>query len=407
MKYTGVNRSFNSYITIILCLSLSPFMLFDVLNVSNKFVVILIFLYFSALLFKLKKININNFIYILLIIQAFFIIFLGLHHGLDHLSILYDSITFLLIIITIFLFNNNYIDTFKFLNIYLKLLVVLSVLAIISTILLYFGYFEPIAVYDRGLLDDDGGNIIYIAGLTLSNTVVPQVNGFLIRPSGLFDEPGQFGIYLLFALFINKVTIQDKLYEVILILAGLITTSLGFFISILLYLFFWRIRYLFFIIIIALLIFLFTDLDSSNQIYQMTLQRIFDLITGASGNRNLPNELRFTLLEKSGFFGIDKFEISSYEIQLVSSTYLQIFIFSGILGGLVYYSNFIYIFIKLININFKFDYFIIFTILIISLYHRPVILYYAYFILFYLIFTEKNSEKSIKFDKYLHEKGIK
>jgi len=153
----------------------------------------------------------------------------------------------------------------------------LSVLGVFAFFLCITGVLNPIDVY----VNPDG-RPAYNLIITLTNKVYYFGNALVIRVASYFDEPGTFAFYIIFFLLIIKIYNFDFKYETILIIGGLFTFSLAFYIIIATYFLldkrYNRIKYYFpiAIMVIALsgiVISKRTDNPVASKIYTMTFDR--------------------------------------------------------------------------------------------------------------------------------------
>lgn len=75
----------------------------------------------------------------------------------------------------------------------------------------------------------------YSFGLTFSPTVISYGSFTFLRVAGFFDEPGTLAFYITFAILLNRLYGRSQRIERLLIVTGLFTFSLAFFVSLVLY----------------------------------------------------------------------------------------------------------------------------------------------------------------------------
>jgi len=98
------------------------------------------------------------------------------------------------------------------------------------------GIIQPYSILTRFGGEGMKNSNLYNYILTFSNSVIFYSKYQIIRIAGYFDEPGTFAFYLVHALLLNKISINKKLIEYILIIVGLTSFSLAFYISLGVYL---------------------------------------------------------------------------------------------------------------------------------------------------------------------------
>ena len=109
---------------------------------------------------------------------------------------------------------------------YVKLITILGIGGVIAFILVLFGYLNPILTYEN--IDGREG---FFYGFSCTNAKL----GNLIRYSGIFDEPGAMAFWGIFALIINRFTINKQYFETIIIICLVFTFSMAYYIQIFLY----------------------------------------------------------------------------------------------------------------------------------------------------------------------------
>jgi len=144
--------------------------------------------------------------------------------------------------------------------------------------LAYFAIITPVTEY----INPDG-RPLYNYILTFSNYVVFIDSIQIVRVAGYFDEPGTFAFFIIHALILNKLYFDSKRIELILIVGGVVTLSMAFFISIFLYMcfFYFRLKVLLptLLIILAVVSISYVVFDNGSEsegidkIYDMTLAR--------------------------------------------------------------------------------------------------------------------------------------
>ena len=221
--------------------SAGPFMFISIPGHPHKILTgsCLLIMITMLVIFKRKVVIRNQVLYFIFLAQACYYLF-GFSYHEDNLYIL----LFLQIIgiAVSLIFLQNYIST-KQLSI--SILVAMCIMGITGTIVFLLaitGIIQPFSILsifgDEGQKSSDLYNYI----LTFSNSVFFYSKYQIIRIAGYFDEPGTFAFYLIHALLLNKISVNKKLIEYILIIAGLLSLSLAFYISLGIYLLLFNIR---------------------------------------------------------------------------------------------------------------------------------------------------------------------
>jgi hypothetical protein len=188
-------------------------------------------LFASISLFVKGKISVNQkgFIFCLLVQSCALLIF----------SIYYDSyvkltniVIQIICFIILLIYAQNFVGLGKVCHSFILLVLVMVVSGGVAFFLAGTGLFDPLWEFPR----PGSGDTMYSYALTFTNFKISIGDKELIRYSGYFDEPGRMGFYAIYALLINKLSINKSSYEVIIILFGLLTLSLAFAISVFIYL---------------------------------------------------------------------------------------------------------------------------------------------------------------------------
>lgn len=123
----------------------------------------------------------------------------------------------------------SYRDKYEFINTYNFWLAFQAVAGSIGFVLVLSGLLEPLSQFIQ--MDGRPG---YFYGLFTTNAVF---DGF-IRNAGFYDEPGALAFWGIFALLLNKLYINNKKIEYLLLFGLVSTLSMAYFIQIFAYLFF-------------------------------------------------------------------------------------------------------------------------------------------------------------------------
>ncbi len=223
----------------------------------------------------------------ILIAQAFLIVFPfsffhSQFHQIGYVSLSIQYIATLLL----YLYVYNYYSIHKMAKSFLYVMVIMAIMGGIAFFLGLIGRAEIYSIHQN-----TDGRTAYNFFWTYSNAIFPVGQGIVIRVAGFFDEPGTFAYFLTFALLLNKIYDFSKKIEYILIIGGLFTLSLAFYITIIVYfiLFYGNFKQLKYLILGAILIislgfYINTsryDSPLNSQLYDLTLRR-FEIDTTSS-----------------------------------------------------------------------------------------------------------------------------
>ena len=171
----------------------------------------------------------------------------------------------------------------KFCKIYIYLITAMAIAGTIAFFAVFLLGLSPIFSYEN--VD---GKIGYCFGLSCTNAYLDYVNIF--RYSGFFDEPGAMGLWGLYAILLNKLLFDNRKIEIILIFCLVFTFSIGFYVSIAVYLFlfYFNLKNKKTILILGVLfIGILSFMLSNESFYNMTIGRFaYDESTGTIAGNN-------------------------------------------------------------------------------------------------------------------------
>jgi hypothetical protein len=255
------------------------------------------------------------------------------------------SIQFFVTLVT-YLYIMKYYGMINFCKLFIIITIIISIFTIASFFLILYGYLTPFKTFTN-----PDGRVAYDYLIQYTNTIQYSQEGSLIRPAGFFDEPGTLAFVIINALFINFLVVRSKIAECILIFAGILTSSLAFYILLSLYFLIVKninIKTVIFIILIVILLYFIINYNIENilfqNIYDITFGRFHlnpDINNGLVVGDNRTAELKAVInifvnnpIIGSGFLEENtKTDISGFDSVLELGHPL---IFHGILGYLIY-----------------------------------------------------------------------
>jgi hypothetical protein len=361
-----------SFLLLIIPMSLSPFALSSI-GLIPKYLTLTLFVPILFLLMKkVKTISFDSLSYVMmLIIMAQMLISSSealRYADFNHIA---DIANFsVILIIYIVLLSINDIATIA--NLYVKFILIIALLAAISFLLAALGLVEP-ELLGYGVKD----NPLYRVFLTYTGSISTFSGYSIIRPAGIFYESGALAIYIMLAMFINRVMEFPLKNEYLLIVSGLLTLSFGFYISLFIYLiFFYKPRVVAVILISIVFFVTFSEIIfSESQIFSKIndiLFRRFELSDGmimnGFGNRIDQNSKALELMSQYPLFGV------SYGRINISSSIGGFVAKHGLIGSFILISNLIFLSILFFMYAYRVRYLALTAIpflLIINLFHRP------------------------------------
>ena len=223
-------QNINIVILWVMITSVSPFTFFLAIpNHPYKYLAALAFSLFLIQLLRINKIKLGNkIIYIVIFLQLFFTIIS--YYYFNYWSIYINlSIHFILVGLA-YVALQNIFDKYKVIKSYIIILAFMGVLGSIAFMLGITGFLKPYSTHQN--IDT---RTAYNFILTFSNSVLFVGDKYIIRFAGFFDEPGTFAFYTTMALMLNKLTFNNKKWELVLVITGLFTVSMAYYITLILY----------------------------------------------------------------------------------------------------------------------------------------------------------------------------
>lgn len=346
--------------------------------------------FFTLFLLKRGKkvwIDVNTTI-VLLSITLFYLI-----HCVIYQDKYENSFIYLEILVILFLAKNSF-KSKKLMEIVLILHCGMVIAMVIGSLLAYMNLIHPIG--EEYYIEEDNAKVINY-GFFYWKTFT-EWDALIIRPSGYYDEPGSlaFVIYLLLAY--NKLHLNNKWYEIILLFGGLFTLSLAYYIIFLAYiLFFWarpnnKVLFLLLLLVIGSIVF-FYSLDTSDPIIGGIQHAVFgrsmELVDGTDGSRDFN-------ASKEAFLYYFPFGSSLYDIDknFPGATHETIWFYLarfGLIGSIILFFPIFQLIIRNIKKGVLSDEMKLLYILIICLAQRPNLYVPICFMIFY--FTWFNKDK--------------
>lgn len=228
-----------------------------------------------------------------------------------------------------------------FSNIYVRLILFMAILGTVVFLLVFLTGFSPVFEYENA-----DGRPGYCFLLTCSNSYTAAIG--TIRYSGFFDEPGAMGLWGSFALLLNKLTKDNKKIELLLIIFLCFTFSVGFYLTLFLYVIFFLLKKKsigLFIVLALIGGICATYLLENDNIYRMTLGRLaYDSSTGTfvGNNRHEQQDYAIQYFQKFPLCGVgatETLELKKKGIDLGDNVFSPL-AKDGILGVLAIYLPF-------------------------------------------------------------------
>ena len=356
-----------------------------------RYLIVMICFLFLIQLLKINEIKLGSkIIYIIFFFQICFIVFS--YYYFNYYSPYLNMLVQIVLTGVVYICLNNIFDKYKIIKTYFWFISIMGILGAIAFLLGILGFLEPYSVY-QNIDGRNGYNFI----LTFSNSVFFLGDRVLIKVAGYFDEPGTFAFYIIFALLLNKISFNNKKWELVLIFSGLFTLSMAYYIILgFYYLFFYYMNkktiiisvirnilvFLFLFAIIAGINYFSSESPVISQINQITIER-FRAAEGDPGrfvigdNRSRLVKLALEAFTDSPFMGHGasyyKNPDSSYYERWFGANLFEPLGTFGIIGTIFLYLHVFYLFyIMIVKIGrYNSDYIKICILIFITYLQRP------------------------------------
>lgn len=169
---------------------------------------------------------------VILIQLCTFVLYFVIHSDSSYLTR-----CFYLIVATMLLMIQAKRPKMEFVDTYVGWLTMQAVMGAIGFILVYLGI-----LHSFGTFREFDGHIGQFYGLFTTTVYLESVG--VLRVAGFFDEPGAFAFWGIFALLFNKLFIDNKRIEILLVIGLISTLSMAYFIQIALYAYFFYRKHL-------------------------------------------------------------------------------------------------------------------------------------------------------------------
>jgi len=332
----------------VVLMSVSPFIFEEIGILPNKiFVIIFIPIMGLLILFKRKISRIKSNVILIVLFQTFYFLIVAIvYQEQRYLFIVFQS----LCVAVIILFVHAYIGYEKTIKSVLWVITGISILAVLGFFLALSGILEPIVLFQRG-----PNEMVYSYVITFTNQIWRLGNTQFIRPSGFFLEGGVLGFFIIHSLILNKLSVNNKRIEILLSVSGIITMSMAFYISLILYFSLYYVnrryilKFLVIVIISATTVFAIVQLKNYNStlntFYWLTVDRFNfseDLERILKGNNRLPIILEgIDHFKKSPVFGSGRtYTFINYPIGVASI--MGPLISYGVVGTFMFFLHIIY-----------------------------------------------------------------
>lgn len=304
------------------------------------------------------------------------------------IQILRLIIFYLDIYITNNLLSRNKIFMIKFLWFH----VIMLALTIIGMILLALGILQPIGIIEISSLGEEkllNFGLFFVKVHGGSSELVD----LFARPAGYYDEPGSLGLIVILLLMYNKVHINNKIVELLLLIGAYVSMSMAYIVTSIMYIciFFLNKKYLPFLLIsvfgVSLLLLNYRPRqnDIADYVYEKTIGRAQRISSSDDQSRNY--EASFEAFSDNWLYGASMMTLDKKYPKATHETIWYYLAQHGIFGAMILFSPLWLLLLRKKNVYKK-----SFLLFLIIIYQRP-----DYFQPLYLtiIYTTFYAEKAL------------
>lgn len=350
MNFLSKEKTINVILLWLLIVSVSPFV-FEKMGLfpPKIFIYILIPIMAYRLLTQHIIVRDRFLVFILLVQALYFACFYFVHQSQGYL---FTSMAFMVVLVA-YLFMERFVDEKSMMRIIYLLMVMMAFGAMIAFFLAFTGKLQPTILFERA-----PGDEVYNFWFTFTNSAYQFGNKYVIRPAGLFIEPGELGFFIIHALLLNKLSFKNQKVEACLLFLGLFTISLAYYVSFLVYylLLFDKVstkKRLYSTMILtfavaAFVVYIFSLKDAGNEsmVYHYTIGRFSlrgdHVVTGFSGRLNIFTDY-WELFLQAPFLGYGT-EVALQKAPWSNATILGPLIADGVIGSVVFFLHILYLF---------------------------------------------------------------
>lgn len=245
---------------------------------------------------------------------------------------------------------NSYADKTVIVKYFIRFHVLMLLLTIIGTVLYNMGLLYGFRFISMG--ENSGATLVdYGFFYAKSHTFEYYDLDYHVRPAGYYDEPGSLGLVTVLLLILNRKILNNKKYELILLFGGIVTISMAYIYSFLLFLvlFYTKGKKLKYFLAFTLVAFLFIGGDFNEDsywgdFYKRTVERNENIMNGTDESRDF--EIGLKAFKDNLIFGATSEELSKNYSHLTHETIWYFCAQNGIIGTLILYSPFLYVFFR-------------------------------------------------------------
>lgn len=281
----------------------------------------------------------------------------------------------------------NLVSRFKIFMIkYLWFHVIMLALTIIGMVLLALGILQPISIIEISSLGEEKLLNFGLFFVKVHGGASELVDLFA-RPAGYYDEPGSLGLVVLLLLMYNKVHVNNRIIELLLLIGAYVSMSMAYIVSSVMYicLFFLNKKYLPFLLIsvcgvsVLLSNYRVGKNDIADYVYEKTIGRAQRISSSDDQSRNY--EASFEAFSNNWLYGASMKTLDENYPDATHETIWYYLAQHGIFGAMILFSPLWLLLLRKNNIYRK-----SFLLFLIIIYQRPDYFQPLYLTIIYITF---------------------
>jgi hypothetical protein len=340
------------------------------------------------------NINVNRFFFQVLFLQFIYFLLVGVIFMAPSYFVLGLKLTFAILIL-MYVVNFDLTDTLCKTILFVG--IVMGILGILCFFLVFLGVWSPVSTFTAA---DNRTAFNFL--FTFSNAYLQFGSLRIVRIAGYFDEPGQLAMFTTMLLLLNKIRYDNKKYEFLLILTGAFTLSLAFYLSLLLYFFFFYVNIkrgkviIVCTIVLSGVLYSLIPVMEDSPLYELTLGRFINGVNNgfiSGDNRSGSFSQGVEIIGKEiPFFGFSVEKLRALYPAYDASSVIGSIIIYGFLGFIILHAHFIFYLFHFASLyaktNFSFksvNFLAVFSIVGINIIQRGIFNRSLYIVLFFLL----------------------
>lgn len=319
-------------------------------SMAQIFVMAIILLLVLSFIFKKHKLNIPNYLYLVVFMQFLGLVFTNIAKGE---SVPFGQMLLKFTALMMVVYLSATCGLISFFKKYNRWIFLMALGGAISLVLMWAGMLEPLYPF----IDLADESTMYNYGITFAQ----YVDASVYRPAGFFDEPGALASWGMYAILLNRAFVKDGKIEILIIACLFATMSFGFFLQLTVFVFLFLLtgmkrnklirNILFIVIVLAVVITTLSGLKGTqyDSIYEKTIGRFENISqerkAHGGGVLFVDNRKEYTEAAIKEFSENPLFGTKKKNIEVGNNIYEPLALY-GIIGTFFLYFPFIFLFFK-------------------------------------------------------------